>query len=284
MSYALVATPGGASVRSLADGETFHPIAGPSAEANALYVRQLDLVARARSAATADREFVIWDVGLGAGGNICTVLRALTDCPATLRIVSFECTLAPLRFALGHAAELPFLAGFEATLEELTRVGHVTLDDRHWHGSWALEVEDFPTRIADSHRALPAPDAILFDAFSPRKNPAMWSAAVFGAMRARLAPNRPANLATFSRATLVRTALLLSGWYVGRGDALEGKEETTVAASHRELLPNPLGPEFIHRVERSDAAEPLDGNEYRQRKMEPHSVERLRTLPQFAIH
>ena len=283
MPYALVSTPGGPSVRSLAEGETFHPVAGPEAEAEVLYVRQLQLVARARSAAAAWRDFVVWDVGLGAGGNVCTALRALAGCGATLRVVSFEQDLEPLQFALKNATALPFLRGFEALLPELIHREYVTLCAGGLQGHWELQLGDFPERVADLSRPLPAPDAILFDAFSPAKNPAMWSRSVFHAIRARLAPDRPANLATFSRATLVRTALLLSGWHVGRGRSIASKEETTVASSHLEMLTDPLGLEFLHRAETSDAAEPLTGRVYHRTKLSPNSMVELRKRPQFVI-
>ena len=281
--YTLVSTPGGPSIRSVAEGETFHPVAGPETEAEILYVRQLDLVARAGSAGAAQREFVIWDVGLGAGGNICSVLRALAGCGARLRIVSFDRTLDPLDFALSQATNLPFLTGLESLLQELRIHHQVTLDSSPWQGQWDLHLGDFPEQIARSNLRLPAPDAILFDAFSPQKNPAMWTRSLFEALHTRLAGDRPATLATFSRATLVRTALLLAGWYVGRGKAIAGKEETTMAGSHLELLSDPLGAEFIHRAETSDAGEPLADKGYRRAKLSPSSIQELRKHPQFAV-
>ncbi len=281
--YALVSTPGGTSIRSVAEGETFHPIAGPETEAEMLYVHQLDLVARASSAGAEQREFVIWDVGLGAGGNICTVLRALTGCGARLRVVSFDRTLDPLEFALSQAKNLPFLNGFESLLQALRMHHLVTLDRSAWQGQWDLHLGDFPELVARSNLPLPAPDAILFDAFSPKKNPAMWTRSMFEALRTRLAGDRPATLATYSRATLVRTALLLAGWYVGRGKAIAGKEETTMASSHLEWLSAPLGAEFIHRAETSEAGEPLAEKCYRRAKLSPCSTQELRKHPQFAV-
>ena len=72
--YQLVRLANGVhSLHSVAERETFHPVIGPAAEAEALYVRQLRL--RERLAEHAG-EFVIWDVGLGAAANALTALRA----------------------------------------------------------------------------------------------------------------------------------------------------------------------------------------------------------------
>ena len=58
--YKLVRLANGVcSVHSLAYRETFHPVIGPAAEAEALYVRQLRLADRLEQHRG---EFVIWDV------------------------------------------------------------------------------------------------------------------------------------------------------------------------------------------------------------------------------
>ena len=75
-AYSLVQLANGTtSIRSLAEGETFHPVIGPVAEAETLYVRQLNLVERVTQAGKND--FVIWDVGLGSAANVTTALRHL---------------------------------------------------------------------------------------------------------------------------------------------------------------------------------------------------------------
>src|SRR5688572_8830122 len=103
------------------------------AEAEALYIRQLKLRERAtcrrhlagpgtrQDAGGTLEPFVIWDIGLGAGGNVLTTLHCLKDVPAHLHVVSFDHTLGALRFALEHAGPLQFPAGFESVLDELLR-------------------------------------------------------------------------------------------------------------------------------------------------------------------
>src|SRR5580692_4869084 len=98
------------SVHSVAERETFHPVIGPVAEAEALYVKQLRLPERM---ATHSGEFVIWDVGLGAAANVLTVLRGTSAATCPLRVISFDHTLEPLQFALEHAAVLGYFDGYE---------------------------------------------------------------------------------------------------------------------------------------------------------------------------
>src|SRR5229473_6572351 len=101
--YRIVKLPNGScSVHSLAHQETFHPVIGPVAEAEALYVRQLQLRERVEKTCG---EFVIWDVGLGAAANVLTALRATRDLPSSLHVISFDRTIAPLQFALQHSAD-----------------------------------------------------------------------------------------------------------------------------------------------------------------------------------
>ena len=88
------------SVHSLAEAETFHPGIGPAAEAEALYVRQLRLPDRVRAVSD---EFVIWDVGLGAGANALTALKAISNQleePRCVRLFSFDRTPGNLRWSI----------------------------------------------------------------------------------------------------------------------------------------------------------------------------------------
>jgi len=115
--YRLVTLANGScSIHSLAEQETFHPVIGPVAEAEALYVRQLKLPERLRAHSG---EFVIWDVGLGAAANPLTVLRATRETTCSIRLISFDHVLEPLEFALSHVHALPYLSGYENHLRSL---------------------------------------------------------------------------------------------------------------------------------------------------------------------
>ena len=280
-AYSLVRLANGTtSIRSLAEGETFHPVIGPVAEAEALYVRQLDLAGR--MAASADPEWVLWDVGLGSAANVTTALRHLAGIPRRLRIVSFDHTLEPLRFARDHAAELGYPLGFEDPMGELIEHHHCGFTHGSLSVTWQAEVADFPTRLG-SAGTLPAPHAIFFDAYSPARNPAMWTLPLFRQLFGRLDPLRPCALATYSRATLLRTTLLRAGFWVGAGEATGEKEETTLAANEPSLVPRLLGADWLGRAMRSTSAEPLESPVYRQAPLSEASRTALISHRQFRL-
>jgi hypothetical protein len=223
-NYQLVRLNNGiCSVRSLADAETFHPVVGPVAEAEALYVKQLRLRERLKNHSG---EFVIWDVGLGAAANPLTVLRAMRDITCRIRLVSFDHTLEPLEFALKHGTDLGYFGGYENHLEEFLQKHRVTFQDGGQSVNWEFHLGDFPTiisemslgdgfhflksEIGNRKSEIHAPHAILFDAFSPAKNPAMWTLPLFTNLFRLLDPACPCALPTYSRSTILRVTLLLA--------------------------------------------------------------------------
>jgi len=265
------------SVHSLAEEETFHPVVGPVAEAQALYIQQLKLRQRLQAHAG---EFVIWDVGLGAGGNVLSVFRATADLACPLRVVSFDRTTEALHFALEHAAELGYVEPYRGPAQDLLNHGRAAFRNGAQPALWELQLGDFPGFLRGAPSA-PAPHAILFDAFSPAKNPAMWSAPFFADLFRWLDPGRPCAMPTYSRSTLLRVTLLLAGFYVGIGHATGEKEETTLAANTLDLLDQPLPRAWLRRAHRSRSAEPMREPVYRQAPLAPATWEKLQQHPQF---
>ena len=282
------------SVRSLEAAETFHPVVGPVAEAEALYVNQLQLCERLRNHTG---EFVIWDVGLGAAANVLTVLRATRDLACQIRVVSFDCTPEPLEFALLHADALGYFGGYEDHLRELLHAGKVQFQDGQQSVDWVFHLGDFspllarelerrsPNRRLGTH-AEPEfgapPHAILFDAYSPARNPEMWTLPLFTNLFRLLDPKRPCALPTYSRSTILRVTLLLAGFYVGVGHPTGEKSETTIAANTPDLISEPLDRRWLERARRSHRAEPLMAAEYRVAPLSAKTWEKLQQHPQFS--
>lgn len=250
----------------------------------------------------AAEEFVIWDVGLGAAANAIAVLRATQEISRPLRLISFDDTSGPLGFARENAGQLGYLQGYEGAVDELLRQRGVTFQNGKSSVAWEFHLGDFPAllermaHVGEWDRLKPelqrgdklklgfqqgAPHAILFDAFSPAKNPAMWTLPLFTNLFRQLDPARPCNLTTYSRSTLFRVTLLLAGFFVGRGVATGLKEETTVAANALALLDEPLDARWLERARRSDSAEPLHEAVYRRAALTGESWEKLQAHPQF---
>lgn len=281
------------SVRSLEAAETFHPVVGPVAEAKALYVNQLQLCERLKNH---KGEFVIWDIGLGAAANALTVLRASRDLASNIRLVSFDCTQEPLEFALQHADALGYFGGYEQHVQALLQQGRVSFADGPQAVDWKFHLGDFPAMLAraverlspNRHSGVYAesefgapPHAILFDAYSLVRNPAMWTLPLFSNLFQLLDPERPCAMPTYSRSTILRVTLLLAGFYVGVGHATGEKTETTIAANQLERLDEPLDRRWLDRARRSHRAEPLREPVHRVAPLSPESWEQLHAHPQF---
>ncbi|MGZ8921396.1 MAG: MnmC family methyltransferase [Limisphaerales bacterium] len=278
--YHIVQLANGAhSLRSEVYGETFHPVVGPVAEAQGLYVDQLGLIERVQ---TAPEEFVVWDVGLGAAANPLTFLTAVRHLPAAVRIVSFDYTTEPLSLALRNKRVLTYVEGWEAVLAKLldSRSHHFKSGDLQVH--WELHLGDFPSLLKTPvPQGFAKPHAIFYDAFSPATNPAMWTLEVFSGLYRLLDPQRPCAMPTYSRSTMLRVTLLLAGFYVGKGHATGEKEETTIASNSSSCIKEPLDRDWLMRCKRSRSAEPLQSAIYRQSPLSEDSWEKLLAHPQF---
>ncbi len=263
-------------------GEKMHPGLGPQAEAELLYVRQLNLGERLKKASD---EFVVWDIGLGGAANAITLLRATAGIAGRLRLVSFDNTSEPLEFALKHSGPLNYLSGYEAPATELLRARRVDFANNQLAVNWEFHLEDFPELLKTGGanlKSIAPPHAIFYDAFSPAKNPAMWTLPVFQNLFRILDPARPCALTTYSRSTMIRATLLLAGFFVGTGLATGMKEETTIAANDLSLVEHPLDARWLERAARSDSAAPLLQPVYHREKLTPALLTALRTHPQFA--
>ena len=272
------------SVRCLEVAETFHPVVGPEEEAEALYVRQLQLVDRFEKhrETSPNIPFVIWDVGLGAGANVLVAFRSLMGIRGSLRVISFDHTLAPLRFALSHASHLGYFGPLHPVVEQLLDSGSARYGSGAFEAEWSVVQGDFPSLIHSSAAPTwPKPHCILFDAYSPARNPAMWPLPLFTRLRDLAIDTIPCAMATYSRATLLRVTLLRAGWHVGVGRATGEKDETTLAANRPELIDAPLTRQWLDRALRSTSAEPMLEPHYRQEPLSETSRRALATHAQF---
>lgn len=269
--YEVVRTREGApAMLDRATGEVMHPIVGPRVEAAALYVGPSRLAERLAEPGPAP--LVLLDVGLGAGSNAIAAWRVSERMPSPARrleIISFDHTLEPLVTALGseHAIAFGFDADAIVAAHDLIARG-VSETPRT---RWQVHVADLMVSLRAEPPA--SADVVFWDPFSPRADPALWSVAIFTALR-RLC-RAGATVHTYSAATAVRSALLLAGFAVGLGPAAPGRQpQTTLAAVGPEPLAEPLGRRWLERLARSSAGFAADAP--------ADALARIGRLPQFA--
>ncbi len=249
-------------------------------EARILHVRQQRLLERA---SLSNGPFIIWDVGLGAAANAIAVMEAFEEYSRTMpgnavqvELHSFDETLDPLRFALGHAEELGYFAPHvdkvAALLDGRTVLAPGPLQ-------WRLHCGDFREEVRSA--ALPAPHAILYDPYSAKKNAGMWTLGHFENVHARLRGEVPCMLTNYTRSTAVRVTLLLAGFFVGAGEGVGEKDQTTVATNVPELLSRPLDAAWLNRVRFSTKGAPLREGEP-EGPISEADWSRLLSHPQFA--
>jgi queuine tRNA-ribosyltransferase len=222
---------------------------------------------------------VLFDVGLGAATNAISAWKVSEAQPASARrleIVSFEHDLDALKLALRpeNADALGLTkdgANAHAAATALLAAGrHETL-----RTSWRLVHGDFVSALA----AMPAAaDIVFWDLFSPRTAPALWTIAMFAALR-RVC-REGATVHTYSASTSTRSGLLLGGFAVGVGDPTGDHAETTIAATNLEDLARPLGESWLGRLERSSM--PLPPDVPTDPLAQADALARVRASPQFA--
>lgn len=270
LEHEVVLTRSGA--RAMLDkrsGEVMHPIVGPLAEAERLYVAPARL--RGRLSEPRSDAVVLFDVGLGAGSNAAAAFHLSEAEPPSsrrLEIVSFDRSLAALELASApeHAAAfgLSGSAGVAARAL-LERRAH---ESARTHWRWV----EGDVREALAREPAASADVVFWDPFSPAANPELWTLEAFLALR-RVC-REGASVHTYSGATAVRSALLLAGFWVGVGEKIGEGKYATVAAASAGVLERPLDRRWLDRLARSSAPFPSDAPK--------DALGRVRECAQFA--
>lgn len=281
--HKLVQLPNGTwSLHCVDVAETYHPVVGPEIEGHILYAKQIHL----ERINSSPGPFVIWDVGLGAAANALAVIQEASLFTGKIAIYSFEHNLKPLQFALKHTEQLSYLSSFKDIVQQLLDTHKVSFQYERISVSWEIIYGDFPLWLHSASSQMDkmlSPAAILYDAYSPKKNPDMYTLALFKELKSVLSDNAPCLLVSYSRATLLRSTLLLAGFYVGKGAATGEKEETTLASNTLSLIRTPLDHTWLARAQKSTSAEPIIQSVYHQRPLSEESRHQLSIHPQFRL-
>jgi queuine tRNA-ribosyltransferase len=255
-----------------ASGEVMHPIGGPCAEAERLYVEASGL--RQRLCQPDPSPLVVLDVGLGAGSNAAAALRSCLESPASrrsLRLLSIDRSRAALELALEpeHASAFGFRGPVGDAARALVQAGIYEGPGIEWR---LCEGDALEVLAALAREPGFGADVVFWDPFSPGSNPELWTLAAFRTLFPLCRPG--ASVHTYSGATRVRSALLLAGFRVGLGQKIAEGKLATVAALEPTVLEQPLDHRWLERLARSTAPFPPDAPS--------DALDRVRALQQFA--
>ena len=260
---------GSASLKDLELQETMHSTIGPWTEAHQVYISPSQLALRLTQTSMSG-PLVLYDLGLGIAANALCALQVFQDlskCDTKpirdLHLISFEKDLKGIELALQNPKSFPYLLPFESLLHELLEQNRI---EKKVHLDsdliWELRVGDFRETIREPIHLNPCPDLIYYDLYSPKSCPELWGLDCFELLYNLTKPHKPTRnstiLCTYSASTSIRAALLLAGFYVGRGAPTEGKRETTVASTHLKDLDFPLDQKWLEHWLRSSKPLPHD--------------------------
>ncbi len=218
--YSLVPTSDGSStVRAEEFGESMHTEAGAYEESVVKHVRACGKLVSGMSS------LAVLDVGFGIGYNICALLEEWSrlEKKPYIRIVSLEKdSSVSACFDTLH---------FDDERDRWYDIVKQGFRDRYVKG----EGFEFSVRFGDARQSVRslADEACLFDvifqdAFSPGKNPELWTLDYFCMLRKLIKDD--GVMTTYSAAPQIRRAMLEAGFRIARGISTGKKKEGTIAS------------------------------------------------------
>lgn len=201
--------------------EACHSTSGAKAETILHYLNGCQILEKAQ----AQDELIILEVGFGLGMGLETTLESLKDSKTKLTFISLEIDHNLVEwFRLKHNSH-PLFKNFKwCQNKNLT----------------SLELENSNISIiilvGDARVTLPQFanekkikwHAIYQDAFSPKKNPVLWTREWFELLKAH--SHESVLLSTYSSSASIRKSLIESGWKLHAGEKF-GKKRTSTRAS-----------------------------------------------------
>lgn len=275
------------SVRQRSSGEVMHSVSNPMVEAKELYIDQSNLSERLfisnhekenEIAKGILESLVIWDVGLGAATNAMAAIACHESISESrpMNLISFESDLNPLKLAIKNAVHFPHL---------YHKAPRKLLERSIWQSesgliTWNLIFGDF----AATFESQKIPDLIFYDPFSFKTDSLLWKSEFFRRIFLHCNSSlKNVRLYTYSASTAVRSALLHSGFWVGKGIGSGPKSETTIAYLREPDTDveraNLLGDEWLIRREKSYARYPQELDKDEQLSWD----EKILSHPQFRI-
>ena len=194
---------GSATLFSEAFQEACHSTSGARQETQLHYIQGTKIVERFKEV----RQLSILEVGFGLGIGFLETYESLKSLPGTWRFLSLEIDEKLLEWFRQENCEHDFLKHLKWS--ELS--GGKILSAKN-------EQTELTVLCGDARQVLPQYlaahpqtwNSIYQDAFSPKRNPVLWTKEWFELLKSHSAPD--ALLSTYSASTSIRKSLHESGW------------------------------------------------------------------------
>jgi chorismate dehydratase len=247
-NYQLVKTEDGSfTLHSEAFDENCHSLTGAREETIYHYITGCKLVETAQ----VKPQVSVLEIGFGLGIGYEESVRALSvKAPqAFLNFFSVEIDEALITIATNLSE---FTCAHYPNFKDLTRHerdGLVYYQAKKTNASLTILIGNARETLPRAKQLglLPLFDAIYQDAFSPRKNPILWTQQWFELLKQLSAPT--VQLATYSSAQAVRKSMMLAGWGIhselGFGPKRSCTRANLQSASDPELIKQVQGPNLL---------------------------------------
>lgn len=229
--------------------EHCHSLGGAKNETIHNYLKAVDLDSKLLNLP----KMSILEVGYGTGQGASLTFDQWIKCgQCSLDFVSLEIDEELIRWTVAHADQ-------NSPISQLKRMAHADLNYYHMTQTHRKLTFSLTVAIGDARKTIQSLnllpsfrlfDAVYQDAFSPKKNPTLWTVEWFRSL-STLCQNE-AVLSTYSASSMVRKSLVKAGWSVASLTGFSGKKEGTIARRTGEscsillahLQRSPLAPLF----------------------------------------
>ena len=192
-------------------GEACHSTTGARSETLLHYIHGCEITKKAKQ-----ETLSILEVGFGLGVGLITTWEMTKDLPARVHFLSLEIDPALVKWFHEEYENHPVMTDPKFTFEILVGDARIALPD-----------------YAKKNR--PHWNAIYQDAFSPKRNPVLWTKEWFTLLKEYSAPD--VVLSTYSASSSIRKSLIESGWKLSPGEKFGPKRTSTRARLSGETDP-----------------------------------------------
>lgn len=199
--------------------EACHSPSGAKTETSLHYIQGCKVLEKA----SLKKSLTILEVGFGTGLGFLMTYNSLNNFGFPILFISLEIDQNLVDWFFSQESNAAF------TIDRKTCSDHVLIEGSIGNFSFCIV-------IGNARIALPSYilnhsvkwDAIYQDAFSPKKNPALWTQEWFKTLKDSSADD--VILSTYSASNSIRKSMVAAGWKLYRGDSFGAKRTSTRAS------------------------------------------------------